>query len=77
MKTSEFDKKFDKGENVMSHLDKKSALRPSLKQRRVNVDFPDWMVSMLDQHAQHLGVTRQALIKFWMADKLQQPLDNR
>lgn len=70
MKTSEFDKKFDDGEDISTYLDLKSAQRPGLKIRRINVDFPVWMVDSLDKEATRLGVTRQSLIKLWLAQKL-------
>jgi len=72
MKASDFDKKFDDGEDVTGLLDLSRARRPGLDQKRVNVDFPVWMVRSLDREAHRLGVTRQALIKLWLADKLDQ-----
>lgn len=72
MKTCDFDKKFDEGRDVTGSLDMKKARRPGLETRRVNVDFPAWMVQSLDKEAHRLGVTRQALIKLWLADKLEQ-----
>lgn len=71
MKASEFDKMFDDGEDISHLVDWKSARRPSLEARRVNVDFPDWMVKRLDREARRIGVTRQSLIKLWLADKLE------
>jgi hypothetical protein len=72
MEASEFDKKFDDGvEDIIEHLDLSSATRPGRVQRRVNVDFPVWMVEALDREAAHLGVTRQSIIKVWIADRLQ------
>ena len=70
MKASYFDKEFDAGK-ILDLLDLKKARRPGLEQKRVNVDFPAWMVSSLDKEAHRLGVTRQSLIKLWLADKLQ------
>ena len=70
MKTSDFDRNFDDGADVTDLLDIGKARRPDLEQRRVNVDFPAWMVESLDREAGRLGVTRQALIKLWLADKL-------
>lgn len=70
MKASDFDKKFDSGEDITEFLDLSKARRPGLESRRVNVDFPDWMVESLDKEAHRLGVTRQSLIKLWVADKL-------
>jgi hypothetical protein len=70
MKASEFDRHFDDGEDVRAALDLAKARRPNLEARRVNVDFPAWMVESLDREARKLGVTRQSLIKLWLADKL-------
>ena len=67
----EFEKKFDDGEDISEYLDWSRARRPGLEAKRVNVDFPAWMVKRLDQHAQKRGVTRQALIKMWLADRLE------
>ena len=71
MKASEFDKKFDDGENILEHLDVSAARRPGLEQKRVNVDFPVWMIQALDHEARRLGVTRQSVIKMWLAERLQ------
>lgn len=71
MKVSDFDKKFAAGEDVSAQIDWSKARRPNLKARRVNVDFPAWMVGALDNEAKRLGVTRQSLIKLWLADKLE------
>jgi hypothetical protein len=68
---AEFDKKFDDGEDISAYLDMSSARRPGLEARRVNVDFPNWMVESLDREARKRGVTRQSLIKLWLADKLE------
>lgn len=72
MKSEEFDKKFDDGEDVSEHLDFSKARRPGREQKRVNVDFPMWMVQSLDREAKHLGVPRQSLIKIWIAERLEQ-----
>lgn len=73
MKTSEFDKKFDDGvEDIMGDLNMSTATRPLKEQRRVNVDFPVWMVESLDREASRLGVTRQSIIKVWIAERLEQ-----
>lgn len=70
MKASDFDKKFDDGEDITEFLDMKSTSRPNLEQKRVNVDFPSWMVEKIDKEANRIGITRQSLIKMWLADKL-------
>jgi hypothetical protein len=72
MKATEFDKKFDEGvEDIIDDLDVNSATRPNQTPRRVNVDFPSWMVDSLDREAKRLGVTRQSVIKVWIAEKLE------
>lgn len=71
MKASEFDQKFEDGEDLTAQLDLSHAQRPGLQAQRVNVDFPAWMVQSLDREARKLGVTRQSLIKLWLADKLE------
>ncbi|MGH8828910.1 MAG: type II toxin-antitoxin system BrnA family antitoxin [Jiangellaceae bacterium] len=73
MKAEEFDRLFEEGEDVTSALDLSQAYRPSEKQRRVNVDFPAWMIASLDREANRLGVTRQSIIKIWIAERLEQP----
>ena len=72
MKAKEFDKKFDKGQSVVEHLDLANARRPELEQKRVNVDFPLWMIHSLDKEAKRLGVPRQSIIKIWLAERLEQ-----
>jgi len=71
MKASELDKRFDDGEDITGELDLASARRPNREQRRVNVDFPSWMVESLDREARRLGVTRQSIIKVWIAERLE------
>jgi hypothetical protein len=70
MKAEEFDKKFDEGEDVTQDLDFSKARRPIQEQRRVNVDFPLWMIHQLDKEAKRLGVPRQSIIKLWVAERL-------
>ena len=71
MKASTFDKKFDKGENITKYLDLSRTKRPGQEQKRVNVDFPTWMIHRLDKEAKRLGVPRQSLIKIWIAERLE------
>jgi hypothetical protein len=71
MKAKSFDKKFDRGENVIPHLDLSKARRAGIEQKRVNVDLPAWMIESLDKEAQRLGVTRQSIIKLWLAERLE------
>jgi len=71
MKTREFDERFDDGEDITGELDLAQAERPNQEPRRVNVDFPTWMVEALDREAKRLGVTRQSIIKVWIAEMLE------
>jgi hypothetical protein len=68
----EFDRRFDAGEDVSEYIDWSSARRPGLEAKRVNVDMPAHMIAKLDVQARKRGVTRQALIKMWLADRLEQ-----
>ena len=72
MKAKKFDSDFDAGKNVTSSLDISKARRPLQEQKRVNVDFPTWMIASLDREASRLGVTRQSVIKVWLAERLEQ-----
>ena len=72
VKARELDRKFDAGEDVTRFLDVSRARRPGHEQRRVNVDFPTWMIESLDREASRLGVTRQSIIKVWLAERLEQ-----
>ena len=72
MKAKELDKLFDSGKDITSHLDLKTKKRPGYHQRRVNVDFPDWMIKTLDREAVRIGVTRQSIIKMWIADRIKE-----
>jgi len=71
MNRSEFDRRFEEGESVLEALDLETARRPRLEARRVNVDFSLWMVEQLDREASRLGVTRQSIIKLWLAERLE------
>ena len=70
MKADEFDRAFESGEEITEYLDTLAARRPNQQIKRVNVDFPTWMVESLDKEARRLGVTRQSVIKVWLAQKL-------
>ena len=72
MKAEQFDKKFDDGEDVVDDLDLSTARRVKQAQKRVNVDFPTWMIESLDKEASRIGVTRQSIIKVWLAERLEQ-----
>ena len=71
MKAHEFDKRFDNGEDITKDLDMTKARRPEQQHKRVNVDFPLWMIHLLDKEARRLGVPRQSIIKVWVADRLE------
>ena len=71
-KASSFDKKFDNDENVIEQLDLSKARRPAEEQKRINMDIPVWMLAALDREAKRLGVTRQSIIKIWLAERLEQ-----
>jgi len=70
MKASEFDKLFDDGADIDDQIDWASARRINQEPKRVNVDFPLWVVEALDRESKRLGVTRQSLIKVWIAERL-------
>jgi hypothetical protein len=70
MKAHDFDRAFDTGENIDAHIDWPKARRPNLETRRVTIDFPAWVVESLDREARRLGVTRQSLMKAWIAERL-------
>jgi hypothetical protein len=72
MKAKKFDADFDNGKNITAALDLSKARRPLQEQKRVNVDFPAWMIESLDREAGRLGVTRQSIIKVWLAERLEQ-----
>ena len=70
MKAREFEEKFDRGEEITSELDLEQARRRNQEPRRINVDFPQWMIESLDREAKRLGITRQSIIKVWIAEML-------
>lgn len=72
MKARDLDEAFDEGVDISSHLDLTAARRPKRDVQRVNVDFPAWMVGTLDAEAARLGITRQAVIKTWIAERIDQ-----
>lgn len=71
MKAKNFDKEFDAGKNITKYLDISKARRPEQEQKRVNVDFPIWMIHSLDKEAKRVGVPRQSIIKLWLAERLE------
>ncbi|MBI5558774.1 MAG: CopG family transcriptional regulator [Deltaproteobacteria bacterium] len=72
MKAEDFDKKFEAGEDMTDDLDFSKARRINQEPKRVNIDFPAWVVERLDKQSKRLGITRQALVKVWIAEKLKE-----
>ena len=72
MKAKNFEENFESGDEILQHLDLSKAKRPMQKQKRINVDIPEWMVDSLDREAGRVGVTRQSIIKVWLAERLEQ-----
>jgi hypothetical protein len=77
MKANEFDKQFDEGDDILDALDLSKAKRVMQDQKRVNVDFPAWMIESLDREASRVGVTRQSIIKVWLAERLEELAANK
>ena len=72
IKAEEFDRKFENDEDIVEFLDLDKVVRPRQEQKRVNVDFPVWMIQQLDREAHKIGVTRQSIIKIWLAERLKE-----
>ena len=78
MKAEDFDKKFDDNEvDIIDDLDLSTANRPNHTQKRVNVDFPVWVIDSLDKEAKRMGVTRQSIIKVWLIERLDEQAANK
>ena len=78
MKAKAFDQKFDDdNEDIINNLDLSTLKRPNQKQKRVNVDFPVWIIDSLDKEANRIGVTRQSIIKLWLAERLEEQVLTR
>jgi hypothetical protein len=71
MKAKKFDKSFDDGRDISKYLNMSKARRPGQEQKRVNVDFPLWMIHLLDKEAKRLGVPRQSIIKVWVSERME------
>jgi len=74
MKAYEFDKKFDDNKDVLKYPDISKSTRPKQEQKRVNVDFPVWMIDLLDKEAKRLRVPRQSIIKVRVAERLEKSI---
>jgi len=73
MKASKIDKVFDDNqEDILEHFDISQLKVINEDLKRVNIDIPVWMINSLDKEAKHIGISRQAVIKMWLADKLRQ-----
>jgi len=77
MKAKAFDEKFYNGNDILELLDMAKAKRSMQDQKRVNVDFPAWMIESLDKEASRVGVTRQSIIKIWLAERLENLAANK
>lgn len=78
MKAKDFDERFDQGDiDVIDDLDLSTARRVNLEQKRINVDFPSWVVESLDREAARIGVTRQSIIKVWLVERLKAETANK
>ena len=78
MKAKNFDKKFDDNkQDILGDLDLSTAKRPNQQQKRINVDFPTWVIASLDREASRIGVTRQSIIKLWLVERLEERAANR
>jgi len=78
MKAEEFDRKFDEAkEDILEDLDLSTARRVNQEHKRINVDFPAWVVESLDREATRIGVTRQSIIKVWLVERLQKEAADR
>lgn len=78
MKTKNFDTKFDdNNDDIIEDLDLSTITRPNQSQKRINVDFPAWVIDSLDKEASRIGVTRQSIIKMWLVDRLEQQSANK
>ena len=71
MTAQEFEQRFDDGEDITPFIDMSSIRRPGVEPRRVNVDFPEWMIEKLDWQSRLIGVSRQALVKLWVSERIQ------
>lgn len=70
MKAEEIDHKFDNNEDITEHLELSSKRRPNQNIKRINIDFPEWMINALDDESSRIGVTRQSIVKMWISQKI-------
>ncbi len=72
LEANEFDEKIDSGEDISDLLFFSKSAKPGQNQKRINVDFPVWMINLMDMEARRIGITRQSIIKVWIAQKLKE-----
>ena len=78
MKAKDFDQQFDDDNgDIIENLDLSTMKRPNQSQKRVNVDFPAWVIDSLDREANRIGVTRQSIIKVWLVERLEVQAANK
>ena len=78
MKAKDFDKKFDDNKkDIIDELDLSTVKRANQSQKRINVDFPSWVIDSLDREASRVGVTRQSIIKLWLVERLEEKAANK
>jgi len=76
MKAEELDELFDSGEDISEYLDMSTLTKNQTQTKKVNVDFPEWVINSLDQEAKKIGVTRQSIIKVWIAERLKEEAEH-
>ena len=76
MKAEELDELFDNGEDITQYLDMSTLTKNQTQTKKVNVDFPEWVINSLDQEAKRIGVTRQSIIKIWIAERLKEEAEH-
>ena len=78
MKAKKFDEKFDQdSDDIIDDLDLSTMRRLNQEQKRINVDFPSWVIEALDREAARIGVTRQSIIKVWLVERLRSEAANK
>jgi len=65
-----FDRRFEAGGDMRPYLDLKKAKVEGIEKKKINLDMPEWIIEGLDEEAQRLGITRQLVIKTWLAERL-------
>lgn len=76
MKAEELDELFDSGADISEYLDMSTITKNGTQTKKVNVDFPEWVINALDFEAKKIGVTRQSIIKVWIAERLKEEAEH-